>query len=281
MKKRENQSNSAIMGNGDSAKKATSKKSSEKSNRFKAKLLATYYGHPMKDMKLIAITGTTGKNEVAHFVHEILKSAGQPVAIFSSPSSFKISALYKFLSEAWKAGANYVVVTAPIESLANGVFSDLPVHVAALTNYRPTRLSYTNEAEDAYVTSTADEVAPENHFTTPEDYYNATARIFQNTPDYVILNHDDETSNKFIDFAGLDGTLFYGSDRTSHIQIMNSKLYKKGVEATLSIGGTRFTVASFLTSEPAVSYMACAAAVADALHIAPEKIIDGIANYEP
>ncbi|MBR0480313.1 hypothetical protein IJJ46_00585 [Candidatus Saccharibacteria bacterium] len=281
MKKRENQSNSAIMGNGDSARKAKSKKSSEKSTRFKAKLLATYYGHPMKDMKLIAVTGTTGKNEVAHLVHEILKSAGQPVAIFAAPGPFKISALYKFLSEAWKAGANYVVVTAPIEALANGTFSELPIHVAALTNYRPARLTYSDETEETYVKSTADEVSPEATFTTPEDYYNATVKLFQNAPDYVVLNHDDETSNKFVDFAGLDGTLFYGSDRTSHIQIMNSKLYKKGVEATLSIGGTRFTVASFLTGEPAISYMACAAAVADALHIAPEKIIDGIANYEP
>ena len=29
--------------------------------KFKAKLLKSYYGNPIKDMKLIAITGTTGK----------------------------------------------------------------------------------------------------------------------------------------------------------------------------------------------------------------------------
>ena len=251
MKKRENQTNSAIVGNAEPAKKAKTTKTSDKTNRLKAKLLATYYGHPMKDMKMVAVTGTRGKVEVAHFVHEILKAAGQPVAIFATEEKFKISALYKFLSEAWKAGANYVVVTAPAEALANNVFTELPVQVAALTGF--------------------DEV----------DDFEATAKLFQVMPNYVVLNHDDVNFARFMDFAGSDGTLLYGSDRASHIQITSPKLYKKGVEANLNIGGTRFTVASFLTGEEAVSYMACAAAIADALHISPEKITDGLANYEP
>ena len=56
----------------------TSKKSN-KGTKIKAKLLNTYYGHPLKDMKLICITGTAGKVEVAHYVYEILKAAGHPV----------------------------------------------------------------------------------------------------------------------------------------------------------------------------------------------------------
>lgn len=42
-----------------------------KMGKIKAKLLNTYYGNPAKDMKLICITGATGKIEVANFVHEI------------------------------------------------------------------------------------------------------------------------------------------------------------------------------------------------------------------
>lgn len=251
MEKRENQNDSAKLGYAEPARKAKTTKKSGKTGHLKAKLLATYYGHPMKDMKMIAVTGTNGKVEVAHFVHEILKAAGQPVAIFAAPEKFKISTLYKFLSEAWKAGANYVVVTAPAEALESGVFADLPVQVAALTDFES------------------------------GDNFDATAKLFQSAPNYVILNHDDLNFSQFMDFAGTDGTLLYGTDRASHIQIVNSKQYKKGVEATLNIGGNRFTVASFLTGEPAVAYMACATAVADALHIAPEKITDGLANYSP
>ena len=65
------------------------------------------------------------------------------------------------------------------------------------------------------------------------------------------------------------------------MQIVKSQLYKKGAEASLAIGNTEFTVATFLTGEPVVSYMAAATAIADALHITPEKIAEGIANYDP
>lgn len=253
MKKRENQSNSVVVGDAEPAIKAKTTKNSGKSNRLKAKLLATYYGHPMKDMKMIAVTGGSGVTEVAHLVHEILKTAGQPVAIFAADGKFKIGALYKFLSEAWKAGANYVVVTAPVEAIENGVFADLPIHVAALTTTGKMPEEENNIIRD---------------------------QLLKVAPDYLVLNRDDRDFEQFAELAGKDGTLLFGNDRTSHIQIVTSKLYKKGSEALLDIGGTRFTVASFLTGEKAVAQMACAAAVADALHISPEKITDGLANYE-
>ena len=230
-----------------------------KTRKIKAKLLSTYYGNPIKDMKLVCITGTTGKIEVANYVHEILKATGQPVAILASDDQIKMGALHKFLSTAWKAGANYVVVTAPAKSLEKDVFLDLPVHVAAITNYVPASLS--------------DEK--------PVDYAMAESTLFNMNPDYVVLNRDDANYPDFADFAGREGTLTYGSDRFSNIQIVRSKLYKKGAEAELAIGNTSFTVATFLTGEPVVSYMAAAAAIADALHITPEKIAEGIGNYDP
>lgn len=235
------------------------KSAKTKTGRLKAKLLGTYYGHPIKDMKLICITGTTGKTEVANFVHEILKSAGHPVSIMASDSEIKIGALHKFLSTAWKAGSNYVIVTAPAKSLEKEVFYDLPIYVAALTNFVPSGL------EDPSAT----------------DYASAESALFNMNPDYVVLNRDDSHYQDFTSFAGREATLTYGSDRFSNIQIVRSKLYKMGTEAELAIGNTNFTVASFLTGEPIVSYMAAAAAIADALHIAPEKIEEGIANYDP
>ena len=231
--------------------------SKNRGTRLRAKLLDTYYGHPLKDMKLVAITGTTGKVEVAHFVHEILRAAGQPVAIMASESNIKVSTLHKFLSKAWKAGANYVVVTAPAEALSSDVFYGLPVHIAAITNYM-----------DASMVEKP-----------VSDYVEAGKTLFNMEPDYVILNRDDKYYPELSAFAGQKGTLTYGQDRFSNIQIESSQLYKKGVEAELAIGTTHFTVASFLTGEPGVSYMAAATAIADALHVTPEKISEGIANY--
>ena len=75
------------------------------SQKIKASLLKSYYGNPTKDMKLVAITGTTGKTTVAHYVHEILKATGEQVAVFASDQPYKLGTLHKFLSDAWKAGA--------------------------------------------------------------------------------------------------------------------------------------------------------------------------------
>ncbi|MBR4722450.1 MAG: hypothetical protein IK053_05290 [Muribaculaceae bacterium] len=242
-------------------KTETKKKTSVKSKlqRTRAKLLSSYYGNPIRDMKLICVTGTSGKSTVAHFVHEILRSAGQHVAVLASDSPIKLSALHKFLSEAWKAGSSYVVVTAPADSLKNNVFYGLPVHVAAITDFVPAALD-----------------AP-----SAEDFSASGDTLFAMGPEIVILNEDDKNYPYFSRFVGKTDTLTYGTTRTSTLRIDGAKLYKKGTEANLSLGSSRFSVASFLIGEPVVSYMACAAAIATSLHIANDVIADGIANYNP
>ena len=226
--------------------------------KIKAKALKSYYGNPMKDMKLIAITGTTGKTIVAHFVHEILRTANEQVAVLASDQPFKISMLHKFLSDAWKAGANYVVVTVPVEGLRDNVFYGLPVEIAAMTNF---------------VTAGLKDMEP-------KEYLDNEKTLFDMKPEIVVLNHDDINYDTFSEFKGKNKTITYGQSSTD-IKILNSKLYNGGTEATLSIKTDIVNVATFVPGETAVSYMACAAAVANALGINNEKIVDGIAEYLP
>ncbi|MBQ3293073.1 hypothetical protein IJG93_02080 [Candidatus Saccharibacteria bacterium] len=228
-----------------------------RSQKLKARFLRSYYGNPTKDMKLIAITGTTGKTVVAHFVHEILRATGEQVAVLASDQPFKMGVLHKFLSDAWKAGANYVVVTVPAEGLRDNVFYGLPVNVAAMTNF---------------VTAGLNDM-------TPEEYIENEKTLFDMKPEIVILNHDDLNYDSFRDFKGTKQTLAFGVSG-GDIKILNSKLYNKGTEATLSVNSEIETVASFVSGETAVSYMACAVAIGVALGIDMEKILDGIANYE-
>ena len=110
-----------------SAKKGKGTKKKLTKNRIKAKILSTYYGHPARDMKLIVVTGMTGKTTVAHFIHHIIGEAGERVAVLASDAEIKSGMLHKFLSDAWKAGANYVIVTAPAESLEDDLFAELEI----------------------------------------------------------------------------------------------------------------------------------------------------------
>ena len=100
-------------------------------------------------------------------------------------------------------------------------------------------------------------------------------------PEVVILNRDDAHYPDFAAFRGKNETITYGASSDSDMRIDFSKLYRKGAEASLVCGRQSFTVASFLTGEPVISYMACAASIATALNIAPATIAEGIASYDP
>ena len=226
--------------------------------KVKAKLLKSYYGNPTKDMKLVAITGTTGKTIVAHYVHEILRATGEQVAVLASDQPFKVGMLHKFLSDAWKAGANYVIVTVPAEGLRDNVFHGLPVSVAAMTNF---------------VTAGLNDM-------TPDEYLESEKTLFDMKPEIVVLNSDDLNYPAFEMFKGKTQTLTYGQT-SADVKILNSKLYPKGTEATLSVRSDIMSVATFVAGETAVSYMACAAAIANSLGVSEKYIIEGIANYEP
>ncbi|MBQ2695327.1 hypothetical protein IJG04_01670 [Candidatus Saccharibacteria bacterium] len=229
-----------------------------KTQKFKASMLKSYYGNPMKDMKLIAITGTTGKTTVAHYVHEILRAAGEQVAVLASDQPFKMSMLHKFLSDAWKAGANYVIVTVPAEGLRDNVFHGLPVYIAAMTNF---------------VTAGLKDISP-------DEYLRDEKTLFDMNPEVVVMNHDDINYDTFASFKGTQQTLLYGLTGTD-VKILSSKLYPKGTEATLSVRSEIMNVATFIPGEPAVSYMSAAVAIATAMGISASKITDGIAEYNP
>ncbi len=227
--------------------------------RTKVKLLAAYYGHPARDLRLICITGSTGKTTVAHFVHEILRSASQPAAILASDHEIKASILHKFLNDAWKAKATYAIITAPAASLSRETFYGLPIYVAAITD------CVTNNLPETEVKS----------------YIDAKSTLFSMNPDVAILNRDDPHYPDFSNFRGKTETITYGASSDANLRIDYSKLYRKGTEASLSFGNHSFSIASFLAGEPTVSYMACAAAIATSLNIAPNIIAEGIANYDP
>lgn len=243
------------------AKKAqkTRKKKLTK-NRIKAKILGTYYGHPARDMKLIVVTGMTGKTTTAHFIHHIIGEAGERVAVLASEANIKTGMLHKFLADAWKAGANYVIVTAPAESLEDDLFADLDIFTAVLTDYIPSRIG------DA----------------SAEEYEAADDTIFDMNPDFVILNRDDKHYDDFkSSFKGEKGTITYGENLASDLCIESSKLYKMGSEAHLNFEGKRFVTASFLNKQTDISYMACAAALGCAIGATTEDIENGIASYDP
>ena len=216
-------------------------------SKLKAKLLSVYYGNPAKDMKLIVIAGE-GKVAVSHFVHEILRASGEQVAVFASNQFFKMSVLHKFLNDAWKAGANFVVITAPLETLQSGVFADLPIHIAAATEFT-------------------------DDFTIND--------IFKLAPKTAVLPYNNSKLPELKETIGESKTVTFGRTTDCDVKTLKSKLYRRGSEATLMIGSEIINPATFLPGEAAINQMALATAISHALELKTDAILDGIANYDP
>ena len=118
------------------------------------------------------------------------------------------------------------------------------------------------------------------HDMEPEEYLENEKTLFDMKPEIVVLNGDDLNYDTFAEFKGSKETIAFGQSGAD-VKILNSKLYPKGTEATLSLKSEVISVATFITGETAVSYMACAAAIASGLGISTDNIIDGIAEYNP
>lgn len=226
-----------------------------KLQKAKAKFFKTYYSNPAKDLKIIAITGTNGRDVTAHFVQEIIKQRDNRVGLIVDPKS--TSDLYKQLFKIWKTGTDYAVVSADSHALANHLFYGMPIHAAVLTD---------DISE-----------APINGATSDD----AKAILFNTKPDFSILNRDDSNYRIFVEYPSKTATFSYGRDRSADLKVTPGKLYKQGAEATLNYNSERFDVATYVTDENAYLYMAAAATTAFALGFRSDAIVDGIANYEP
>jgi UDP-N-acetylmuramyl tripeptide synthase len=237
------------------AKQAKKKSSLKpKIQKAKAKFFATYYSNPAKDLKIITVTGEKGRAVTAHYIQEILKARDPKVGIIIDPET--TSSLYKQLFAIWRSGTDHVVITAPSEAIANHLFYQIPFFAVVATNFER---SATDPFEDDHVKSI----------------------LFNKEPYFAILNSDDPNFSYFSSFPAKSATLSYGHSSDASLRINRSKVYRMGTEANISFQGEKFDIATYLTGEENVEYMAAAALTALALGIDQDTIVDGIANYEP
>lgn len=232
-----------------------------KLQKTQAKAAATLYGNPAKNLKIIAVTGTAGKDIVSQLIHKILLAHKIPTTLILSPPSSPLTHgnFHKLLSKSHNSGATHVVVEAPASALKKHVFHGVPVHIATLTSLLP----------------------PQPGYIDGNDYAADKSILFSMQPHFIILNRDDPSFEEFSKFPAKTATTSFGQNKESNVRINRSKLYKKGTEANLTVGPATFDVATFVTGDQAVSYMAAATAVASLLDVPVDTIIDGIASYEP
>ncbi len=155
---------------------------------------ALAYGFPSRSLKIIGVTGTKGKSTTVYMITRILENAGEKVAAIGSlgykildkewPNTLKMTMpgrtrLQKFLWQAKKAGAEFVVLEVTSEGLAQHRLAGVAVDGAVFTNLHREHL----ESHGGF-----------------DNYLRAKQKLFEKTKHIHILNHDDPYFEKFSDF---------------------------------------------------------------------------------
>lgn len=172
---------------------------------FLAFLGALMYNFPSRSMKVIGVTGTSGKTTTVEFLHAIFSEAGYKTASLSGlrfkildkeePNMFKMTmpgrlCIQKFLYEAKFAGTEYVFLEVTSEGIKQLRHKFIKFYAAILTNLSPEHI----ESHGSF-----------------ENYRAAKAELFRITPIHV-LNGDDKNFSFFNNILAKKKVVFKLSD---------------------------------------------------------------------
>ena len=168
-----------------------------------------YYDYPLKDIKLIGVTGTDGKTTVANVLSNLLDcpSIGTNGFIINGKSmplsntTPSLDVLYTCFDEARNNKANHIVMETSSEAYLTKRIGALPYDIAIFTNI------------------TKDHLDKHKTF---ENYLNCKLELFRNSK-IGILNHD---SNYYYEFRDASKESYsYGYKRGSTLRIISQRLY--------------------------------------------------------
>lgn len=257
------------------APKGAVRKLEEGYRKGRIRVVSARYGNPAKSLRVIAVTGTNGKTTTVNYINEILKEAGLKTAMFSTAvieiagdrkandlnmTVADTAVMQRFFRDAKLAHVDYVVLEITSIALQQHKLDGVPILAAVMTNL-------TQDHLDAHGTM--------------ENYAAAKAKLFQNEPEFIVLNRDDEWFEYYDQFPAGAQKITYGKHEEAEARIEYTKLYRKGSEATVVIDHqTKLDLATALPGEYNVYNMTAAAAVTYLLGVRLNDIIEGVANLE-
>ncbi len=228
----------------------------EDSREVYSSLCAEFFGNPAKGLKLIGITGTSGKTTSTYMIRSMLEQLGHKTGLIgtiqnivgdeilpaknTTPDAYE---LHSLLSLMLKAGCEYVVMEVSSHALDQKRVWGLEFECGVFTNLTQDHLDY--------------------HITM-ENYLQAKLLLFKMCKTAVI-NLDDEYSDRFINECGCKVITYSIKDSTADFFASNIKYNPDGVSYDLSgmnkkmavkvcIPGS-FTVYNSMTA--GVAMMAC------------------------
>ena len=169
---------------------------------------AVVFGFPGfdKKMKIIGVTGTSGKSTTTDFICRILEEAGYRVASISTvrlkvgekewENKYKMSmpgrfVIQKFLKQAKNEGCDFVVLEATSEGIRQFRHKFINFDTAVFTNLSPEHI----ESHGGF-----------------ENYKNEKLKLFRATKNIHVINSDDKNAKYFLDIPANKKIIFGAKD---------------------------------------------------------------------
>ena len=191
----------------------------------------TFFGDPLRHIKLIGVTGTNGKTTVTYLIKSILETAKKKTGLIgtnqnmigktvipterTTPESFE---LYKIFRQMADEGVEYVVMEVSSHALDLHRVDGCTFAVAAFTNLTQDHLDFHG---------------------TMERYYEAKRKLF-NMCETAVINIDDTYGARLAKECRCD-VLTYGADKeAAALTASNIAVTAKGVRYDLGYKGQKY-----------------------------------------
>jgi UDP-N-acetylmuramoyl-L-alanyl-D-glutamate--2,6-diaminopimelate ligase len=232
---------------------------------------ANLFRHPAAALKLIGITGTSGKTTTSFLIDSILRTAGINAGLFgtvvyrtpraeihatnTTPESYEMQ---RFFGELRDAGATAGVMEVSSHALSMDRLWGCHFDVAVFTNLTSDHLDYHKNIED---------------------YFAAKRQLFEGTgagkPRVAVLNSDDARAKHLAGLA--ERSITFGMTNGAKVITKNFTPSFSGLQFTAQTPSGNIEVRSPLVGRINVYNILCAIATGLAMEIAPATIEKGIA----
>lgn len=237
------------------------------------KLAATFYEHPANKMRMIGVTGTSGKTSCTQFMaalfHHLNLSAGVIGTLgnglyghytesgLTTPDAIT---LQKTLAELAKAGAVFTTMEVSSHSLDQGRVNGIEFEVGVFTNLTRDHLDY-------------------HH--TMEAYGAAKKKLFDQAK-MAVINADDAFGREMLtEFKSRKNVLSYSTETTADVYAKTFQFLEDGLHADIVTPWGNATLHSRLVGQFNLSNLLAVITTLGLLDIPLAAVIEGIATLQP
>ncbi len=235
-----------------------------------AQACSAFWGHPDRDMTLVAVTGTNGKTTTTHLIKHILETQGHKVGMLGTVANYigqeelpqhlttpDPPELYQLLARMRDADCDTVVLEASAHALALRKLEGLHFAVGIFTNLTQDHL---------------------DDFHTMENYAAAKALLFEDSRCAAALLCGDDPAWRQM-AAGRQGvTLTYGHGEGMHYRATDCQVGLEGISYVLHAMGSQMPVSLGLGGAFNVNNSLAAAGACLQLGISLRGVAEGLST---